>query len=422
MWNMKVAIISKSDRNAGGASKVAEDLVFWLDAAGYSTAHFIAFAVNEREMPFQRKLYGIGSKATFCKQIHKFTNRLGFRELLPAEYWFNLSQVIDDYDIIHFHDLFTAISPITLALVARRRPTFFTVHDCSAFTGGCLYPMECEKFTSYCHQCPQLEQNTWKERIRDRTREIQAIKRYITKKFDIHYIFPSNWIAEQAKLALEFKVAPIVIPNGIDLLPFVFKNKPETKASFGIAENRKVIVISALSLNDDRKGAKYAIDAVKSVIDLNPVVITVGKSSPEVKQSLHDFEVMEMGFIGDTNLMAKVLSASDIMLFCSIADNLPLTILEAMAASTVIVGFSTGGVPDMIKSGHNGVLVEPRNQDALNLALRETILSSSLEEMGKQARLDVENNFSKSIFLENHLQMYRNALFSYPIANSRTIK
>jgi len=418
---MKVAVISKSGRNSGGASRVALDSAIWLNETGHPTDHFIAFSEKE-SLPFQTSLYGDELNLKLCKFIHATTNRFGLRELLPVEYWFNLSQVIDDYDVIHFHDLFTAISPITLALVARRRPTFFTVHDCSAFTGGCLYPMGCEKFTSYCHQCPQLEQNTWKQRVRDRTREIQAVKRYITKKFDIHYIFPSNWIAEQAKLALEFKVAPVVIPNGIDLQPFVFKNKLEAKASFGIAENRKVIVISALSLNDGRKGARYAIDAVKSVIDLNPFVITVGKSSPEVKQSLQDLEVMEMGFIADTNLMAKVLSASDIMLFCSLADNLPLTILEAMAASTVIVGFSTGGVPDMIKSGHNGILVEPRNQDALNLALRETILSSSLEEMGKQARLDVETNFSKSVFLENHLQMYRNALSSYPIANSRIIK
>ncbi len=406
---MKVAVISKSDRNAGGASKVAEDLAFWLNDAGHPTDHFIALS-NNRVVPFQRQLYGIGFKAEFCTKIHSFTNRLGFRELLPAEYWFNLRQIIDDYDVIHFHDLFTAISPITLALVAQRKPTFFTVHDCSAFTGGCLYPMECGKFTNYCHQCPQLGQSTWKERIRDRTREIQAIKRYISKKSDVYYIFPSNWIAQKAKLALEFKVSPLAIPYGIDLLPFVFNNKKEAKANLRIAENRQVVVISALSLSDNRKGAKYAVAAVQSVIDLNPIVITVGKNNPELRKSLQDLEVIEMGFIADAHLMAKVLSASDIMLFCSLADNLPLTILEAMAASTVVVGFATGGVPEMIKSGHNGILVEPENQDALNLALRQTMLSINLEQMGRQARLDVENNFSKSIFLEKHLQMYQNAL------------
>jgi glycosyltransferase involved in cell wall biosynthesis len=408
---MKVAIISKSDKNAGGASKVAEDLAFWLNAAGHATDHFIAFA-NDRLIPFQKSLYGNDFNVGACTKIHNVTSRFGFRELFPAEYWFNLRQVIDDYDVIHFHDLFMSISPITLALVARRKPTFFTVHDCSAFTGGCLYPMECEKFVSHCHQCPQLGQNTWKERLRDRTQEIQAIKRYITKQFDIRYIFPSNWIAQQAGLALEFKIPPVVVPNGIDLLPFVFKDKCEAKESLGIAKNRQVVVLSALSLNDRRKGASYAVAALQSVVDLEPIVITVGNPSEDLRESLRGLEVMEMGFIADSNLMVRVCSASDIMLFCSLADNLPLTVLEAMAAATVIVGFATGGVPDMIKSGLNGVLVEPKNQEALNQALRQTMLSDKIGEMAKQARLDVENYFSKSKFLENHLQMYKKALDS----------
>ena len=405
---MKIAVISKSGRNAGGASRVAEDLANWLNNIGHIADHFVAFS-NEKATSFQQSLYGNSFSFKLCTNIHNITNRLGFRELLPAEYWFSLNHIIEDYDIIHFHDLFTAISPITIALVARRRPTFFTVHDCSAFTGGCLYPMECEKFISHCHQCPQLGQNTWKERIRDRTREIQSIKRYITKRYNIRYIFPSNWIAQQASLALEFKVPPVVIPNGIDLMPFVFKDKSEAKECLGISRKRQVVLLSALSLDDGRKGAIYAVKALQSVVDFNPIVITVGKPNEDLRRSLQGLEVIEMGFISDSNLMAKVCSASDIMLFCSLADNLPLTVLEAMAASSVIVGFSTGGVPDMIKSGHNGVLVEPKNQEALNQALRQTMVSDSLEKMGQQARLDVENNFSKSIFLEKHLQIYQEA-------------
>ena len=405
---MKIAIISKSGRYQGGASRVAEDLAIWLNEAGHPTDHFLVFPETE-PYPFQKNLYAEGLSLKLCKFIHATTNRFGFRELLPAEYWFNLANVIDDYDVVHFHDLFISISPITLALVSRRKPTFFTVHDCSAFTGGCLYPMECEKFISHCHQCPQLGQSTWKDRIRDRTREIQAIKRYITKQYNIRYVFPSNWIAQQADLALKFKIPPVVIPNGVDLSPFVFRDKNEARKKLGIAENPQVILVSALSLSDERKGASYAIAAIQSVIDLKPIVITVGKPNVELMRELQGFDVMEMGFISDSFLMATVCSASDIMLFCSLADNLPLTVLEAMAASSVIVGFSTGGVPDMIKSGHNGVLVEPKNQEALNQALRQTMVSDSLQKMGQQARLDVENNFSKSIFLEKHLRMYKEA-------------
>jgi glycosyltransferase involved in cell wall biosynthesis len=404
---MRVAIISKSDRNAGGASRVAEDLAYWLNCAGYSTDHFVAFSVNQGEILFRQKLYGLGLNAFLCKQLHQATSRLGLCELLPVEYWFNLSQVIDDYDIVHFHDLFTAISPFTLALVARRKPTFFTVHDCSAFTGGCLYPMDCYKFLSHCNQCPQLPQNGLKDRLRDRTKEIQAIKRYITKQFDIHYIFPSHWIAKQANLALDFKILPIIIPNGIDLQPFIYKNKDKVKESFGIPNDRKVIVISAHSLNDTRKGSSYALKALKSIADLSPIVVLVGICNDDLRQALQNLEVIEMGFITDVSLLAKVYSASDIMLFCSLADNLPLTVLEAMSASTVVIGFATGGVPEMIQTGLNGILVEPKNQEALNQALRQAMLSSKLESMAQQARRDVENHFSSTLFLERHLKLYQ---------------
>lgn len=404
---MNIAIISKSNRYAGGASKVAEDLALWLnEEPGFHADHFIAFP-EDSLIPFQKRLYGSNFHTKLCKATHKFTGKLGFREILPVEYWFNLRKVIDDYDIVHFHDLFLSISPITLALVARRKPTFFTVHDCSAYTGGCLYPMDCDKFISNCHQCPQLGQDTWKQRIRDHTREIQSIKRYVTKHFDIRYIFPSNWIAQQAAMAMEFKIPPVVIPNGIDLEPFKLSDKKEAKSSFCIPEHRLVVMIAAGSLSDARKGAIYAVEAIQSIRDLNPLVIMVGNPNKDLQFSLQGIEIMEMGFISDSFLMARVYAASDVILFCSLADNLPLTILEAMAASTVVVGFDTGGVPDMIKTGHNGILVEPKNQTALNQALRKVLLSKEIVEMSRNARFDVENYFSKSIFLKNHIQMYR---------------
>ena len=403
---MRIAIVSKANRHGGGASRVAEDLAIWLNQSGHITDHFISYFQGE-SLPFQRSLYGENLSFKLCKKIHSVTGRFGFRELLPVEYWFSLRKILDEYDVIHFHDLYTAISPLTLALVSQHKPTFFTVHDCSPFTGGCLYPMECDKFSSYCHQCPQLCQNTWKSRLRDRSKEIQSIKRWVAKNFQIRYIFPSEWMVQQARRALTFKLPPLVIPNGLDLQTFSCLNKRESKAKLGIPEDRSVVAISAYSLNDERKGIGYALEAVKSVTDLSPIVVTVGKCNDDVRQALRGLEVKEIGFISDPEVMAEVYCASDILLFCSLADNLPLTVLEAMATSTVIVGFSTGGVPEMIQTKHNGILVEPTNQEALNQALRQALLSTNLLEMGQQARRDVETKFSHTMFLERHLQLYQ---------------
>ncbi|MBW4596869.1 MAG: glycosyltransferase [Brasilonema angustatum HA4187-MV1] len=404
---MKIAIVSKSDRNGGGASRVAEDLATWLNDAGHPTDHLIAFNFKE-PLSFQRSLYAQRIRFKVCKKIHEKTKEYGFPELFPVEYWFNLSRILDNYDVVHFHDLYTAISPLTLALTSRRKPTFFTVHDCSPFTGGCVYPMGCDKFTSDCHKCPQLPEGKNKEKIPDHTREIQTIKRWIASKFNIRYIFPSHWMLQEAQQALKFKISPVVIPNGLNLQCFPSVKKVDAKNSLGIPEHRKVVVISAHGLFDPRKGVKYAITALQSVRDLSPIVLAVGHCNDELRQALEGVEVREMGFISDPNFLAQVYSATDVMLFCTLADNLPLTVLEAMAASTPVIGFSTGGVPEMIQTGRNGILVEPTNQQALNQALRQALLSSDLEAMGQQARRDVENYFSRAVCVEKHLQLYQN--------------
>ncbi|GAB1545551.1 glycosyltransferase [Scytonema sp. NUACC21] len=221
---------------------------------------------------------------------------------------------------------------------------------------------------------------------------------------------------QEAQKALKFKITPVVIPYGLELKPFSYVSKASVKISLGIPENRKIIAISAHVLNDPRKGIKYAIAALQSVRDLSPFVIAIGMCNDELRQALEGLEFKEMGYISDPNFLAQVYSATDVVLFCTLADNLPLTVLEAMAASTPVVGFSTGGVPEMIQTGRNGILVEPTNQQALNQALRQALLSADLEVMGQTARRDVENNFSKAAFVKRHLQLYQN--FEHSLSKS----
>jgi glycosyltransferase involved in cell wall biosynthesis len=408
---VKIAIVSKSDRIGGGASRVAEDLAIWLNESGYRADHFIAFG-NKEPYSFQKSLYGEDLTTKICHKAHSLTNKFGFRELLPVEYWLNLKYHLKNYDIIHFHDLFMSISPFTLALVSQKKPTFFTVHDYSPFTGGCLYPSGCEKFASHCYECPQLSQIGWKNKIRDRTKEIQSIKQWLAHQFPIQYIFPSSWIAQEAQKALDYKIAPQVIYHGIDLNVFSSQTKSEAKQSLNIPKDRIVVVVTAHFLQDPRKGIKFALAALQSVSDLNPLILLVGFADEELRNSLAGLEVKEMGFIAQPKDLAQAYLAADIMLFCSLEEIFGLTVIEAMASSTIVIGFATGGVPEIIQTGRNGVLVEPRNQEALNQALRQTILSNRIGEMAQQARIDVENNFSKSKFLENHIRMYREAIDS----------
>ncbi len=53
--------------------------------------------------------------------------------------------------------------------------------------------------------------------------------------------------------------------------------------------------------------------------------------------------------------------ASDVLVLPSLSEGFPVTILEAMASGLSIVATTVGGLPEIVKDGENGFLVEPNN-------------------------------------------------------------
>jgi glycosyltransferase involved in cell wall biosynthesis len=72
------------------------------------------------------------------------------------------------------------------------------------------------------------------------------------------------------------------------------------------------------------------------------------------------------GFVPD---LQEPLSALDVLVQPSRADNLPLAVLEAMAAGLPVIGTRVGGIPELVVDGETGLLVEPDNPAALAEAL-----------------------------------------------------
>jgi glycosyltransferase involved in cell wall biosynthesis len=72
------------------------------------------------------------------------------------------------------------------------------------------------------------------------------------------------------------------------------------------------------------------------------------------------------GFVSD---MSGPLSSLDVLVQPSRADNLPLAILEAMAAGLPVVGSRVGGIPELVEDSVTGLVVEPENPVALAAAL-----------------------------------------------------
>ncbi len=94
--------------------------------------------------------------------------------------------------------------------------------------------------------------------------------------------------------------------------------------------------------------------------------------------------------------VARLLAASDIFALPSFSENLPMSVIEAMAAGLAVVATPVGAVEDIVNHGKTGLLVQPGNAgelaDALRLLIADAPLRARLGKAAKathRARLDI---------------------------------
>lgn len=400
---MNIAQISKADSFGGGASRVAEDLCNLLIHDNYGCTHWTSWSgkgYNTTRSP----LYGRFEHRV--RQAHYIVKKMGFPELVPFELITLMRRNrMADYDLFHFHDLSSAISPFTLRYISQLGPVIWTIHDCSPFTGGCLYPMSCERFKTGCGNCPQIGEWPIDSRF-DNTALLYGIKRALHKTGRVVAISPSQWMADQAFSSGILKTKPAVIHNGVDVETYQFADKDEVRDRLGLPKDRRIVLISAGNVLDERKGTRFALEALSRAQELKPFLLVVGAVDNDAKQLLAPFDYHATGYLNSPSDLAPVYSAADIFLFCSLADNQPLVILETMAAGTPLIGFATGGIPEMVEQDKTGFLVKPRDVESLTQAIKYAFSDNRCARWSRAGRHKAVNEFSNHLMLKKHIGLY----------------
>lgn len=408
---MRIAIISKADSSGGGASRVAEDLHDTLLAAGHEVGHWCTYAQSFGKT--RHPLWGSGLSRRLSWFSYGVSKYLGLGETIPAEAWPLLrARLWKHFDIVHIHDTTMALSPLAMDFLSRRMPVLWTMHDCSPFTGGCLYPMGCERYKAQCGNCP--ERGPWPLSGRfDNTSLFLKEKRWLHSSGRVALCAPSKWMAEKAEGSGNVRVPVNIVANGVDtdlFRPFSDEERSSLRRCFGIADDRPVILLSSWSLADRRKGAAEAARALHCVKDLNPFVILVGNVNPDLKRHLLPLEFFEAGYVSDRRLLALWYGLADFYLFPSRADNQPLSVLEAMSCGLGVMGFRVGGVAEMVEQGVDGFLVSDGDADGLGLALRDVLGRGLWKEWKAPARMRAVEHHNMETFRRNHEDLYRKTI------------
>jgi glycosyltransferase involved in cell wall biosynthesis len=131
----------------------------------------------------------------------------------------------------------------------------------------------------------------------------------------------------------------------------------------------------------------------------------LGKES-EASTALFPFPIYPLAYMSSEKELPDVYNAVDLYVTPSVQDNLPNTIVEAMACGIPCVGFNVGGIPQMIDHLHNGYVAEYKQADDLANGIHWTLTEGDRHELGEEACRKAVSCYSESTIARKYIDIY----------------
>ena len=313
-------------------------------------------------------------------------------------------------DLVHLHSFYGDLPYSFLAKVANRYPTAFTLHDPRPL-GDILLPCwNCQKFAT-CFSCPLIGHLKRFSLFKHQHFLSRLHKRRVHSQLPASttIISPSLWMDDRARHSELARLRTAQIYNGVDLQ--LFSHDPLARQSLGIPENQPVLTFvahhSGWSL-DERKGIHILAKALTDFVlprFPNLLLLAVGGGLVPNLPNLRP-----IGFVPPDQL-ARYYSAANLFIAPSLADNLPYTILEAMACSTPVVASRVGGIPEQVVHDSTGRLFTPGDPADLGKNILDLLENPQLASaMGLAARDRASSLFSLAESLAQHESLFASML------------
>ena len=286
-----------------------------------------------------------------------------------------------------------------------RKPLVWTVHDTNPFTGGCHYYGPCRRFKDRCGACPELGSSADSDLSRAVWQRKKAAFSHVPAG-RLHVITPSRWMAGQAGESSLLGHFPIsVIPYGLDTEVFCPRDRTMARDVMGIPRDGRVLLFAADSIEDHRKGYKLLGEALAPIpADAGIHLTSVGRNTPALNLRL---PYQNLGFFTNDRILSLAYNAADIYVTPTLDDNLPNTVMEAMACGTPVVAFETGGVPEMVRNGVTGFVVPAGNTGALREAILRVLNDDGLRsELSRNCRRIAQEEYGLKLQARRYLSLY----------------
>jgi glycosyltransferase involved in cell wall biosynthesis len=167
-----------------------------------------------------------------------------------------------------------------------------------------------------------------------------------------------------------------VVPNGVDRARFFPSDRDDARRALGIATDGPIAI--CVGNVERHKGVVDLVQAFTRTADVGPrarlYVIGEGSASTECRR-IAEAARAPITFVGARS-HAEVptwMAACDVLVLPSWNEGTPNVVLEALACGRRVVATAVGGVPDVVPSAAAGVLVPPKNPEALAGAIGQAL-------------------------------------------------
>ena len=188
-----------------------------------------------------------------------------------------------------------------------------------------------------------------------------------------------------------------VIPNAAPPLP-PLPSREEARAHLGV--ERPTLAFAGRITRQKALGTGLA--ALERVADVDLLVAGDGPDLDAVRHAASerglDGRVRFLGPLDREGVLA-VFRAADAALLTSTWENFPHTVVEALAVGCPVIATAVGGVPEVVRDGENGLLVAPKDPDALGAAIGRFFGDAALRErLSGAAAASVEGYSEQDVF------------------------
>ncbi|MEB3292992.1 MAG: glycosyltransferase, partial [Synechococcales bacterium] len=254
--------------------------------------------------------------------------------------------------------------------------------------------------------CPALgSHQNW-----DLSRWVWQRKRNLWHNLDLTVITPSQWLARCARESSLLQQARIeVIPYGLDLQRYCPKPQDWVRTLLQLPLDKPLILfVASDATGDRRKGFHLLVAALRSLRqipwEVEPELVIFGASRP-INPPEFGFKSHYLGAFQDDLSLALIYAAANVFVAPSMQDNLPNTVLEALACGLPSVAFRIGGMPDLIDHESTGYLANPFDVEELAKGIAWVLQQEN--RLSQAARQKAEQEYGLTLQADRYRSLFQ---------------